>query len=377
MPIPSLMSIKRCVGFAIYSLLLSRLKLNFMVETNQVHRDLFALKRAYAALRPPAQIKFPSYLRFSTIHEFLLRSILLDPHLQRHPPSRQYQTVFWKWAIARLESFDELKQNEARFVVDILVDQVAMIVVSDPHTGPHPPSQSFLTHYWRTNHGEVGRCEAKSDGIDTSQYRLVTVMESRTTIERGTTGLRTWLASFVLAHYLTLNPDLVIGKCVLELGSGTGFLGIVIAAIQGSSPGTLWLTDVKESVLNRCHENVQLQCNLSSSKTNIQYVPLDWFDAIDSSRRTRVEELFENSIQPDIILGADLVRDTVNARQSYLSIRTGNKLRVEELECDWHSAPSFEIWEDGTDVNKGVRIHKIYGTKYLQIKRRNCRYKCK
>lgn len=33
-------------------------------------------------------------------------------------------------------------------------------------------------------------------------------MESRTTIERGTTGLRTWLASFVLAHYLTLNPGI-------------------------------------------------------------------------------------------------------------------------------------------------------------------------
>ncbi|KDQ31265.1 hypothetical protein PLEOSDRAFT_1037061 [Pleurotus ostreatus PC15] len=306
-----------------------------MVSTNQVHRDLFALKKAYAALRPPAQIKFPGYLCFSTAHDFLLRSILLDPHLQRYPPSRQYQTVFWKWSIAHLESFDELKQNQARFDLEIdshIFDHYTSLIIPlspyvtkprevlyhelriyysvapDLHTGPQPPSQSFLTYYWRTNHGDVGQCEAKSDDIDTSQHRLVTVMESRTTIERGTTGLRTWLASFVLAHYLTLNPGLVIGKRVLELGSGTGFLGIVIAAIQGSSPGALWLTDVEESVLNRCRENVQLQCNLSSSNTNIRYMLLDWFDAIDPSRRTRVEE-FENSTQPDIILGADLVFD--------------------------------------------------------------------
>lgn len=80
-----------------------------------------------------------------------------------------------------------------------------------PQAAPQPPSQSFLTHYWRTNHGEVGRYEAKSDvDIDSCKYRLVTAMESRTTIERGTTGLRTWLASFVLAHFLTLNPGIYI-----------------------------------------------------------------------------------------------------------------------------------------------------------------------
>lgn len=90
-----------------------------MASTRPVHRDLFALKRAYAALRPPAQITFPGYLGFSTIHEFLLQSILLDPHLQQYPPSRQYQTVFWKWAIAHLESFDELKQNEVRLTPGI------------------------------------------------------------------------------------------------------------------------------------------------------------------------------------------------------------------------------------------------------------------
>lgn len=118
----------------------------------------------------------------------------------------------------------------------------------------------------------------------------------------------------------------MIGKRVLELGSGAGFLGIVIASIQGlsPSPGALWLTDVEENVLNRCRENVQLKCSkyllpilrssesltlsdLSSFNANIQYTLLDWFDAIDPSRRSHVEELFDDRIRPDIILGADLV----------------------------------------------------------------------
>lgn len=94
---------------------------------SKVHRDLFALKRAYAALRPPAQIECPGHLRFSAVHEFFLQSILLDPHLQQYPPSRQYQTVFWKWAIAYLESFDELKQNEVRLTQDILTDKVSIV----------------------------------------------------------------------------------------------------------------------------------------------------------------------------------------------------------------------------------------------------------
>lgn len=37
-------------------------------------------------------------------------------------------------------------------------------------------------------------------------YASATLLESQTTIEAGTTGLRTWSASLVLAHYLLSNP---------------------------------------------------------------------------------------------------------------------------------------------------------------------------
>jgi hypothetical protein len=46
----------------------------------------------------------------------------------------------------------------------------------------------------------------EAETIDISDYQRTTLLESRTTIERGTTGLRTWLASHVLAQYLVHNP---------------------------------------------------------------------------------------------------------------------------------------------------------------------------
>lgn len=93
----------------------------------------------------------------------------------------------------------------------------------------------------------------------------MTFLESRTTVESGTTALRTWLASQVLAQYLTMHPGFIIGKRVLELGSGTGFLGSIVASLTmlhcPQSPGKLWLTDVNDEALARCKYNVQLPCS--------------------------------------------------------------------------------------------------------------------
>ena len=60
-----------------------------------------------------------------------------------------------------------------------------------------PPSQSYITHYWNPQ-------PTNPDNV--SSYLTATLLESRTTIESGTTGLRTWLASFVLSQYLIFHP---------------------------------------------------------------------------------------------------------------------------------------------------------------------------
>lgn len=64
--------------------------------------------------------------------------------------------------------------------------------------------------------------------------------------------------------------DLVADKQVLELGSGTGFLGIVIASLQrlygsGEEAYGCVLTDVNDQVLSRCAHNIKLPCSESIS----------------------------------------------------------------------------------------------------------------
>lgn len=57
-------------------------------------------------------------------------------------------------------------------------------------------------------------------------------------------------------------------KRVLELGCGTGLLGIVVATIQQRNPrvdasGSISLTDVRPDVLERCQHNAKLPCSMT------------------------------------------------------------------------------------------------------------------
>lgn len=68
------------------------------------------------------------------------------------------------------------------------------------------------------------------------------------------------------------DPGLVQGKSVLELGSGVGLLGIIIAAIQldkFSKAGRIRLTDVNSHVLKRCVDNMSVPCSTCQHPSSI------------------------------------------------------------------------------------------------------------
>ena len=152
-------------------------------------------------------------------------------------------------------------------------------------TSIQPPQASYIT-YLRPEEEWILLEGTDSDWLENAQK--LTLLEARTTIESGTTGLRTWTASFVLADFLRQNKSMLntydvhmsvkeadiqlleklTNARVLELGSGAGFLGITIAQMQldlaeknETASYSLYLTDMSEQVLDRCRHNIELECS--------------------------------------------------------------------------------------------------------------------
>ncbi|KAF9294464.1 hypothetical protein BGZ74_011258 [Mortierella antarctica] len=151
----------------------------------------------------------------------------------KHPPSPLYQHSFLKKLIAMIENegIHELSDDLLELFTDLM-----MTVPKRPEAGGPPLRPCF-----------------KSYCLDRNCDKVVTVMEEQTTISSGTTGLRTWEASFWLAEYLIAHPDLLSGKNVIDIGCGVGFLGISCAMLGAKK---VVLTDGNTDVLTMAKENI-------------------------------------------------------------------------------------------------------------------------
>lgn len=110
-----------------------------------------------------------------------------------------------------------------------------------------------------------------------------------------------WEAAEVLCEFLDINPDIIKGKNVIELGAGTGLVGIV-AALLGAK---ITITDRKE-VMSYLEQTVKT--NLPEELfEQAAVLPLDWtrdlgkfngtFDAILGADIVYVEEAFDDLLK--------------------------------------------------------------------------------
>lgn len=123
------------------------------------------------------------------------------------------------------------------------------------------------------------------------------------------TGLNTWDGAVVLAKYFQYNPSLVMGKRILEVGSGTGLSGIA-AGLLGAA--AVLLTDL-DYTLENLRENVRI--NSKTSYPNNQTTAAA--AAADLNMICKVEKLdwCDKSTYPighehapwDLVIGADVV----------------------------------------------------------------------
>ncbi|KAG0287365.1 70-kilodalton heat shock protein, partial [Linnemannia gamsii] len=134
----------------------------------------------------------------------------------------------------------------------------------------------------------------KSYSLDRSCNKVVTVMEEQTTISAGTTGLRTWEASYWLAEHLIAHP--VAGKNVVDVGCGVGFLGIACALLGAKKVA---LTDGNHDVLAMVKQNIgynNVPCPTTASL-------LDWESFTD-------EQIA--ALEAQVLILSDLTYDPTN-----------------------------------------------------------------
>lgn len=149
----------------------------------------------------------------------------------------------------------------------------------------------------------IPEVEDFNDGPDDAPEPTITLLERRHLISGSqTTGFRTWEASLHLGTYFLTQAgsQLVRDKNILELGTGTGFLSIILAKCLHANHVTV--TDGDKGVTEALNENLTL--NGLEDQHKVRTETLIWGHDLGG---TWVEEDC-NAHPYDVIIGADIVR---------------------------------------------------------------------
>ncbi|RDX66039.1 Methyltransferase-like protein 22, partial [Mucuna pruriens] len=90
-------------------------------------------------------------------------------------------------------------------------------------------------------------------------------------------GLQVWRAELLLSDFILHKASCssqLHGVIALELGAGTGLVGLLLARVAN----TVFLTDHGTEILDNCAKNVQLNFGLLNYQAKIYVRELDWFN---------------------------------------------------------------------------------------------------
>ncbi|XP_017871492.1 PREDICTED: protein-lysine N-methyltransferase EEF2KMT [Drosophila arizonae] len=198
------------------------------------------------------------------------------PLNQQYPVRRSYQEAFVKRLMHVLKDHDELHDD----IYNSLCGQLAKTSLD---AAPAPSIYAYK-HYM----------------LQSEEH--ITLRESTSFVCEGTTGLCTWEAALALADYLLEHPSLLEGKNVLELGAGTGLLGILLKHKALKLPvGQVVITDGSSACVKLMQENICLNFENDSDEATPKCAQLRWHE---------VKEFpWSQYAEPDLLLAADVIYD--------------------------------------------------------------------
>jgi len=150
--------------------------------------------------------------------------------------------------------------------------------------------------------------------LDKPCHNILKLLEDKSMISKGTTGLRTWEASLRLSEYFIQNPQICQNKNIIELGAGVGLLSLICAKLGAKS---ILATDVNHDVLQRLQQNIKAnQLLLESENCTIPKVEkLDWNEKnLDMSEYQDLDLI----ICADVIYNPENIEPFVNILSIFL-----------------------------------------------------------
>ncbi|KJE94052.1 hypothetical protein CAOG_04749 [Capsaspora owczarzaki ATCC 30864] len=237
--------------------------------------------------------RLPAWMLEVAVQRRMVAEIFQHPRCLSLPPSQAHAKSIAKYYYAQVEA---ARGDTCDELVSLCVE-LLNLNTSDAEAAAAGGGSDDWCH--RTY--DLGFPQA----ISTDPAALISMKESRNIISKGTTGLAGWPAAHYLAEWLLQHPSAVSGKKVMELGSGTGLVGIVAGTLR---PKILIASDYDTHVLSCLRHNLDLNGVLAkgaelparANATPALVEDLDWF---------RVTERSLQAFGAELVLAADVVYD--------------------------------------------------------------------
>jgi len=156
--------------------------------------------------------------------------------------------------------------------------------------------------------------------VTTVSYMPITKLMQLRENEQEISGRKLWCGSLIVMDYLVSQPSIISSASVLELGAGTGVLGMLCKRLGASK---VYLTDYDDESLNHmrsdcCHNGIQCEVReLNWFSPNFEWI--DEIFVLNSAEDVMI-------IAGDVLYKRDLLEPFFSVVSKLLSKRSGSFL---------------------------------------------------
>lgn len=289
-----------------------------------------------ATINAPKNIQF-----FPTLSQ---QELLLDEIRKCAERNPYYASQVLKSVVNKLEQL----QKDDDTILDGIYEEIFNLISEKPLE----PTDTDILSY-----------ALKSDPSDPSKDRRILIKESpRLLSGMGTTGLRTWEASLFLSQYLievlendddsfdTIRRDFQ-NKTILELGCGTGFVGLTLYKYLSDKINKIVFTDGDTQLIDRIASNFSLN-NVSLDSEKVKVNKLWWGE--DNLPNMKIDTI----VAADVTYDASVIPDLAEVLDEAMSQDNGKfgRVNVAYIAATVRNEKTIATWERYLDMGKSDEI---------------------